>query len=218
MNTLLTALVFSTSLVGGFAQTNQFYITDEGKGSVPNAPFSPEQIEKAKHAKDSRPAEDDPEGHWGAVAEGFQLSLRFEKDSFTNGEPVTACVILRNVSDRSLTYPYEYAPDEREITFILLREQARVYGVYDVRPGSTFQERLRAVRTGHGWTRVSPPGTQRKFFVNLNSIFGLTTNGQYVASAKRTIRKQDSAQESEVSSGNAAFRITGPPSLAAPHQ
>ena len=30
---------------------------------------TPEQIEKAKHAQNSRPAEGDPEGHWGAVVQ-----------------------------------------------------------------------------------------------------------------------------------------------------
>ena len=49
-----------------------------------------------------RPAEDDPEGHWGAPSEGYQLSIRLEKETFTNGEPITASVLLRNVSDRPL--------------------------------------------------------------------------------------------------------------------
>jgi hypothetical protein len=218
MNILLTALVLSTSLTAVSTQTNQFYITDEGKGSVPQAPFSSELIEKARHAKDSRPAEDDSEGHWGTVTEGFQLSLRFEKDSFTNGEPVVACVILRNVSDKPLTYPYEYSPDNREINFVLLRDGTRVYGIYDVRPGATFQERLKALRTGHGWTRLSPPGTQRNFYVNLSDIFNLTTNGQYIACATRAILKYNSIVVGEVSSGNAGFRVTGPSAAPAPHQ
>lgn len=200
------------------AQTNLFYVTDAGKGRVPEPPFSSEQIESAQHAKDSRPAEEDPKGHWGPVQDGFQLSLRFEKDSFTNGEPITACVILRNVSDKPLTYPYEYSPDEREITFFLLRDGVRLYSIYDERPGATFQERLRALRTGHGWTRVSPPGTQRKFFIKLNDIFNLTTNGQYVASAKRTVQKVGSREEAQVESGKATFRITDPPDAPAPQR
>lgn len=215
MNILLTTLVLSTSLAGVAGQTNQLYITDEGKGSVPEAPFSLEQIDKAKHAKDSRPAEDDPEGHWGTATEGFQLSLRFEKDSFTNGEPVVARVILRNVSDRSLTYPCENSPDETETSFVLLMGQARLYGRYDVRPGGG---RPKAVHTGHGWTRLSPPGTQRKVFVNLSVIFDLTTNGQYVVYAKRAIRNLFSSQEVDVTSGKATFRIADLPSAPAPHQ
>jgi hypothetical protein len=208
MNILLTTLVLSTSLAGVAGQTNQFYITDEGKGSVPKTPFSQEQIEKARHAKDSRPAEDDPEGHWGTVTEGFQLSLRFEKDSFTNGEPVVARVILRNVSDRSLTYPCEYSPDETETSFVLLTGHERLYGIYDVRPGGG---RPKALHTGHGWTRLSPPGTQRRVFVNLSHIFDLTTNGQYVVYAKRAIRNLFSSQEVDVTSGKSTFRIVEAP-------
>jgi hypothetical protein len=213
MHAFFLALVFSTSLVGMAAQTNQFYVTDEGNGPIPQPPFSTAQIEKARQDSGCRPAENDPEGHWGPVEEGFQLSLRFEKDSFTNGEPIAACVTLRNVSDKTLVYPYEYSPDQREITFVLLRNGVRLYGAYDVRPGATFQDRLRALRTGHGWNRSSPPGTQRRFFVKLNDTFNLTTNSQYVVSATRTIRRSDSNQDGQVSSASASFRITSPNGL-----
>jgi hypothetical protein len=88
-----------------FAQTNQFYITDESQPSRQKpGSFSPEQIEAAKHAKESSPAKDDPEGNWETVSEGFQFSIRMEKNSFTNGEPVNAVIILRNVSDTNLQF------------------------------------------------------------------------------------------------------------------
>ena len=184
-----------------------YFTTDDGPPYRSPLPFSPEQIEKAKHAKDSRPAEKDPEGNWGAVAEGFQLSLRFEKESYTNGEPVTACVILRNVSDRPLVYPYEYTPDEREIAFVLMRGQDRVYGKYDARPGASFTERLGALRMGHGWDRASPVGTQHKSLVNLSKIFGLATNGEYVIQAKREIPTSYLTGMTNVASGKVTFRI-----------
>lgn len=190
------------------AGSPEFFITDEARTTPPNSVFTQEQVKKARRAKDSRPASADPEGNWGVPSQGFQLSLRFNKASFTNGEPVIASVILRNVSDRTLDYPYEYAPDNREITFNVLRGETRVYGMYDLTPGASFADKVRAAPSGHGWIRSSPPGTQRKFFVNLDKIYSLTNTGEYTVFAKRTIRNQDSNQNSEVVSGKATFRIS----------
>ena len=46
---------------------------------------TPEQIEAAQSSPECRPAEDDSDGHWGALWEGIQLSIRLQKKVFTNG-------------------------------------------------------------------------------------------------------------------------------------
>jgi len=193
------------------ANKSEFYVTDKEVPYGDTPPFSEEQIENAKHAKESRPAEQDPEGNWGPVAEGFQFSLRFEKDAYTNGEPISACVILRNVSDRVLKYPYEYTADEREISFVLSRGEDRVYGKYDVRPGASFQERVRSLRTDPGGIRPSPVGSQHKSLVNLNQIYGLTTSGEYHVQAMHKIPTSNLTSMTNVASGKATFRIFDPP-------
>lgn len=218
MNILLTALILAASLAGAFAQTNQFYLTDESETHYGDTlSFSPEQIEKAKHATESRPAEQDPEGHWGPATEGFQLSIRLQKESFTNGEPVTACIILRNVSGRLLRY-FNASINDPMSKVVLMRGQERVPGKDEPKPGATPREILKAAHRGSMSSFQSPPGTQRKFLVELDKMFDLSTNGEYVVQAMRTIPSLDTKSEEKVASGKATFRITGPPGAPAPHQ
>ena len=42
------------------------------------------------------PAESDTNGHWGAVRDDFQLSIRSTNDVFVLGQSVPVAVILRN--------------------------------------------------------------------------------------------------------------------------
>lgn len=46
-------------------------------------------------------AELDPNGHWGLVVAGFQLSLRCKTNVFIIGEPVSVAVILRNTTSNN---------------------------------------------------------------------------------------------------------------------
>ena len=188
-----------------------FYVTvKEGTPyhASPNPfPVSPEQIQKAQREQESRPSKEDPGGNWGPVVEGFQLSLRFEKETYTNGEPVRAYVLLRNVSDRSLVYPFEGGPDERELALMLFQGKDRVYGKFDVRPGASLHERLRLIRTGHGWTRVSPVGSQHKSCVDLKQTYGSLNIGEYVMQARREVLTSYYTAETNVLSSEARFRI-----------
>jgi hypothetical protein len=63
-------------------------------------------LETARRSKESRPASEDPEGHWGQATNGFQLSLRFEKEVYTNGEPVAATMLVRNVGTVRQQYAF----------------------------------------------------------------------------------------------------------------
>src|SRR5690242_4912056 len=65
---------------------------------------TPKQIETAQKTKESRPATEDLEGHWGDLTEGFLLSVRFEKDSAQAGEPVVATIIIRNAAEKNVYY------------------------------------------------------------------------------------------------------------------
>ena len=208
MKILLIAFLTSATVAGLPADTNQFYLIDDFVTHYGDTlPFTPEHIEKAKHSKECRPADQDPEGHWGQVAEGFQLSVRLEKETFTNGEPVVACVILRNVSGKLLRY--FTAPLHDPMSKILLtREGRRVPTNNEPRQGTSAPERLKPVFAGSMWSFQSPPGTQRKFFVELNKTFDLGTNGEYVLEAMRTVPALDLKSEKEVASGKATFSIS----------
>ncbi|PYJ06081.1 MAG: hypothetical protein DME25_07290, partial [Verrucomicrobia bacterium] len=43
-------------------------------------------------------ASGDSEGHWGALVDDLQLSVRFHRREFLAGEPVSAMVLLRNLA------------------------------------------------------------------------------------------------------------------------
>src|SRR5579863_10307388 len=76
-------------------ETNKMYFT-YGSFSNPSATSGPPVpgiiYSKTKvETNDPReflPAKDFPEGNWGEPFNGLQLSLRFAKQTYTNGEPI----------------------------------------------------------------------------------------------------------------------------------
>lgn len=59
-----------------------------------------ENLKWARLPNDSLPAQQFPEGNWGKIEAENQLSLRFTKTTFTNGKPIEAILLLRNVSGK----------------------------------------------------------------------------------------------------------------------
>jgi hypothetical protein len=98
------------------------YLTDQGLvfwyGPGGTLVVKTEAIDKARKLPESRPAEQDVEDHWGQATNGFQLALRFQKTTFTNGEPIKATMFMRNVTDKPQTY---YRP-----TYIIATKDDRV--------------------------------------------------------------------------------------------
>ena len=142
------AVLLLLIVVAVFAQANKFYVTEETHTTAFFTPTA-EQIEQAKRAKDSRPTEDDPEGNWGQISEGFQLSIRFSKDTFTNGEPVIASILLRNVSDRPITYYVSYPKDD-EMKLSVRRGQEQLSRKDEIKTNMTFMEKVRHLNRGSG--------------------------------------------------------------------
>ncbi len=174
----------------------------------PYITITPEQIAAARVAPDCRAAEDDPQGHWGAPWEGAQLSIRVQKEHFTNGEPVVACVTLRNVSDRVLYFDVGAYPEEKDTKVVLTRGQERILGVDDPKPGETFLRRLSYIRAGSspGPMPISP-GTQRQFFRDLSKVFDLSAAGSYSAYAERSVINFERTRWTNLLSGTVTFRI-----------
>src|SRR5437867_456520 len=81
-------------------ETNKLFITDNGFLVADHERL----LEEAKKSKESLPAEAFPEGNWGSPKKGFQLSLRFDKPTYTNGENITAIILLRNVTNTTVAY------------------------------------------------------------------------------------------------------------------
>lgn len=64
--------------------------------------FNARERENAIKAGESKPAELDPEGNWGPVIGGFQLSIRSATNVFIQGKPITVSTIIRNTTTNDL--------------------------------------------------------------------------------------------------------------------
>jgi len=118
----ISALAFVGLTLAGitYAQdTNVYYLPFDPKayfGVQAKASARQEQLEFAKRLPECRPAELDPDGHWGAVICGFQMGLRFSTNTFVLGEPIEATVIIRNTTTNSLTL---FAPQAESLQILV---------------------------------------------------------------------------------------------------
>ena len=90
----------ATNLFG--AETNVVYLPVDWSAHVGEKDIA-EQIDTAKGKPECRPAEFDPQGNWGPVVSGFQISIRLATNTFRVGSMINARVILRNTETNSLT-------------------------------------------------------------------------------------------------------------------
>src|ERR1035438_8320956 len=101
----LSAATLSIAVAVFAGDTNVIYLPVDPRGYVGETArikAYAEQTEAAKGRPESRPAELDPEGHWGTVTAGVQLSIRLSKNFFALGQPIEATVTLRNVTTNSM--------------------------------------------------------------------------------------------------------------------
>ncbi|MCX6927791.1 MAG: hypothetical protein NT154_31965 [Verrucomicrobia bacterium] len=133
--------------------------------------ITPEEIKAARLAPDCRPSDGDRGGHWGPSWGGDQLSIGLQKEVFTNGEPILACITLRNASYRMYYFEVFTPQEEKDTKITLTYDGQRVLGEDDPKPGESFQQRLRSVRAGSAHVEPLPPGTQRQFFRDLSKVF-----------------------------------------------
>jgi hypothetical protein len=221
---LLAPFVFAS----GCSTTNSVKRSEEPSGKIFRDEFprwhyyltiTSEQIQAASQAAECSPAElnNDRAGHWGTIWEGLQLSIRLPKEVFTNGEPVVACITLRNTCQTVRRFEIGPAPEEKDSKITLLRNGERILGGDDPKPGESFSERLNHLRRGSapGSVPISP-GTQRQFFRDLSTVFDLSVPGFYSARAERQVHAVDRlpdrpgylrALTTNVISGTVTFRV-----------
>lgn len=202
----MMAIIIGSTFVA-IGQTNEFYITDRSSNGYAHESFSAEEVAAAKRAKDSRPAKDDPEGNWGQPLEGFQMSIRFDKPRFTNGEPIVAQVILRNVSDRTLWFPVVAHEGDGSEYSVILSRNGEILPRTDEPKGTNFIDNVKRLHAGSQGMRQSPTGTQWKFTVDISKLFDVSKPGKYIVQLKRKIPKLDGSSEVEVASGQAIFSV-----------
>jgi hypothetical protein len=125
------------------------------------------RIKDAANLPESRPAEQDPEGHWGEATNGLQISLRFEKQIFTNGEPVNAVMFVRNVTNQPVAY--------LQLTQILATKNGKPLNQKNANDGEIF--------ISTPMSAIIFPQTQKKNQKRLDQLFDLTENGEYIFQA-----------------------------------
>lgn len=182
----------------------KFFVTftraDMSKGP-PTA--TPQQIEASRNAPESRPADADPEGHWGDIAGGFQLSARFEKQTFRLGEPVVATVIIRNVAEQIGHYRdwVGLHEDAGVCQFEILDEQKKIVTRTDPRAPADITD-------GPHIPRALKPGSQCRYEVKLSEKFKLDRPGTYIVRAHRWVHKLQGDGYVEIKSAPATITIT----------
>ena len=195
-------LYFATGGLG-FAQTSQVYVTEKISTNFNIfVPTMTNQTWDASSLKESRPAKDDPEGHWGEVREGTQLSLRLDKDTYTNDEPINADILLRNVSEKPETF-FFYEPKDWPLQLIVRK---LITNTSDDAAGELIQEIQSRRLTGSLWRLTIPIGKQRKFVIGLTNLFDLTP-GKYDIQAQQLVVNLERKVTTNVVSGYATFTI-----------
>jgi hypothetical protein len=178
--------------------------------------ITPEMVEQASHAAGTQGYFSQ---HWGAVWEGVQLSIQLPKEVFTNGEPIVACIMVRNASYKVRATGVHWGQSERDTQLVMMRGKERVLGEDDPKPGESFQQRLSHIRQGSAGFEPLLPGTQYPFFRDLSKVFDLHVPGTYSVQAMREVSAYNDApnrpgyiqaSRTNLLSGTATFRIVEP--------
>jgi hypothetical protein len=161
-------------------ETNEVYVIDDPVGIV----FIGENAAKVHHAelvqqaqkiktRESLPAKDFPEGNWGEVTNGFQLSLRFNKTAYTNGESIETILLLRNVTNQVIQLGYSKLLDSLDgpAKFQILSDTGQVIPEHYYSPIPNWLP-------GANVDKSPQPGTQRRYVEHLDGEYHLT-NGTY---------------------------------------
>jgi hypothetical protein len=197
----LAAVCYSLALSAFAEETNVIYLPVDPKGyfgEAAKARAHVEQMEAVKGRPECRPAEADPEGHWGAPTAGLQLSIRFQTNVFASGQPIAIRVVLRNVTTNSMTLPN---PGPWAVDFSALNEKQHALIATNRAKWYTY--------SGSAFVGL-PARRQIAYDYRLDDIFDLRNPGNYYISAVRA--KADSPGLPQISSGTAMITIVEPAS------
>ena len=186
-------------LAAASENTNEVFVTY--RKTQNSFPVTKAQLDAAKNAKESLPASADPEGHWGSVVEGFQLSARLEKKSFKPDEQIKVTVLLRNTTNHVIGYSAFFGSgvDLPICDFVVTRT------------GQTNNLKKQNLETeiatgGARWFNLHPQ-TQRKYEATLNGAFDLTIPGDYSVYAEGFVPDLNGKGHASIKSEAATFTI-----------
>ena len=192
------------------AATPEVFVTDDGETSAdPGTKLALEnlRLQKARTAKESRPAHLDPEGNWGEPSSWMQLSIRLEKPTYKVGESVNATIIVRNLDQKPREYMVLLPLDLGfGLSLFASGKPEPVPTKSEARESNAFGKRLSRLITGGRSFGLSPK-EQRKHEMCLNWFYDLTQPGSYQIMALREIDDPDTGGKSLISTKSAAFEI-----------
>jgi hypothetical protein len=170
----LVLILWQTAFSSMADETNRFFYTYEKYESPSEGVVNPNTAEEAKRSRESLPVNDFPEGNWGQPFHGIQLSLRFEKTIYTNGEPITAILLARNVTNHYMSVAGSIKTGGNgPIDFIMTDDGGH-------KLSSMWENVASSVSANPGIS--IPTQAQRKFYERLDKIYDLT-NGTYLVQA-----------------------------------
>jgi len=146
------------------------------------------------------PAAENPAGNWGEVVNGYQASLRLSKPQFAVGEPVTAILLLRNVSGVPRTFWVAKLPWEDFDVVVLDEARQRV----------PKRELDRFARSEGIHSSGLPAAGQSKSWLALSALLALDRPGSYSISVT-TLMRGGTNGSTAVTSGTALFQIVQRP-------
>jgi hypothetical protein len=179
---LLLLVFLPLSALTEAAETNELFVTEKYTGTIYVGRSVKEHqdqlLELAKTNRECLPAQDFPEGNWGEPYCGFQLSLRFEKNTYTNGEQIIAILLVRNITNNFVNYSSSScAPEDGPVGLLVTTDKGQT-----VTPPATPPPIIMpAISSGNNGGSI-PPHTQHKYLERLNSRYILTT-GNYLVRA-----------------------------------
>jgi hypothetical protein len=158
-----------------------------------------EQMKRETNSVESRPAELDPDGNWGTVVDGVQISIRLSTNVFTLGQPINATALVRNTTTNQVLLP---APQYLSIKFL----------VRDSKGNPLPPPEPEKVLQISGPPALGLPGhRQLRFADNLQRLYSLTTPGIYHVSAQDSLLVNPVTPGNQVSSAEATIEIVDKP-------
>lgn len=195
--TTLCVVVFTRAMYGAETFTTESYIGGLGFDDRNAGAREPGVDTKQLHVE-QRPAAADPEGNWGPLVEGVQVSLRFQKGTYEIGEKFFAVFIVRNTSTQVVSVHLSNDPfdDLSLIRFTVQRDQSLVQQA--PRPKSDIPS---------GGPSVIGPKQQLRFLLRMDRQLDFSQPGEYAITASRKVRCSDEKGIIEPTSGTAILRI-----------
>jgi hypothetical protein len=195
--TLKLALLLILNSAAVASETNVVYLPYEQAsyfGEEIKVAAYKRAVKAARDLPECKPAEFDPEGHWGEIEAGLQMSIRFAKRVFTAREHIEATVIIRNTTTN---YINVLAPITASIELIVLNNRKEPAG----------KSRPELVVSGPS-SLLLPGRRQIKFQLLLNNLPSQLTAGEtYYVYARRRVSEHLGESVSNLKSAQAKIRI-----------